>query len=42
MELKALETKKTKRKERNGTDDVPYNKTKTCGQTHNHRVKKAE
>ena len=42
VELKALEAKKTKRKERSRTNDVLYNKIKTCGRTHNHQVKKAE
>ena len=42
VELEALEAKNTKRRERGGTDDVPYDKTKTRGRTHNHRVEKAE
>ena len=40
VELKALKTKKTKRRKCNGNNNVLYNKTKTCGQIHNHRVKK--
>ena len=40
VELKTLKAKKTKRKERNKTNNVLYNKTKTCGWMYNHQVKK--
>lgn len=42
VELEALKAKKTKRREHNRNNNVLYNKTKTCGQMHNHQVKKAK
>ena len=42
VELEALEAKKTKCIGRNKTNNILFNKNKTWGQTHNHRVKKAE
>ena len=42
VELEAFKVKKMKRMGRNGTDNIPFDKSKIQGQTHNYRVKKAE
>lgn len=42
VKLKALKAKKTKYKERSGINNIPYDKYKTCGKTHNHQIKKIE